>query len=178
MKTLAVLPQTSLYLFLAPLQITHVDSVPYFSLNNPAYFWSSDPRGRVRRTEMELLLGFLQPACMTSASYVTSLQHDAAAEYVKSQGYKSGVEYALAHQLPIFDAFRDDNAFEIIEAEGESLRHLSISLKIIIEEVEIESLALDEDWELLADAKVFCELESELAGELGVHTRTVGTRVS
>ncbi|KAF9063410.1 hypothetical protein BDP27DRAFT_237959 [Rhodocollybia butyracea] len=107
-----------IYLFIAPVREFSISSIPYFSFNDPPYFWSMDPLGSVpmnQETQTLLGLGPLE-MCVYGDEWDRS-QYLAVSEYIRYCGFNpSELEYAKAQGYPIFEV-PDDKEFEIVDLE-------------------------------------------------------------
>jgi hypothetical protein len=116
----------NIYLFIAPVDVTEIKSIPYFSFNVQPYFWSFDEDGAqpISHTTQDLLgLPSFQPFVHEGKQW-TTVDHMAVSRYLKLKGFSSGLEYSLKHGYPLFEASRstiENDEFEIIEtvSDGE-----------------------------------------------------------
>ncbi|KAF9058312.1 hypothetical protein BDP27DRAFT_1433058 [Rhodocollybia butyracea] len=112
----------NIYLFIAPVNVTEIESIPYFSFNNvQPYFWSLDENGAqpISRTTQDLLGLPSFQASITGVKWWPTIEHVAVSQYLKLKGFSSGVKYSRKHGYPLFKSPENtvaDDGFEIIEA--------------------------------------------------------------
>jgi hypothetical protein len=114
-----------MYLFIAPVVITQIDSTPYFSFNPQPYFWSFDENGAqpMSRTTQELLGLPSFEATVTGGRQWSTTEHKAVSQYLKLKGFSSGLRYARKQGYPLFEAAKsmvESDEFEIIETVSDS----------------------------------------------------------
>ena len=111
-----------------------IESVPHFSLHNPSYFWAMDPAGYVKmKEETYILLGLP----MLEENVMLGLLHNpipkAVSDFLKLKGFDPlTLDYAHAHNLPIFNVMPNLNSCGVFEdMDEESNCALRIPLYLI-----------------------------------------------
>ncbi|KAE9405787.1 hypothetical protein BT96DRAFT_305119 [Gymnopus androsaceus JB14] len=113
------------YLFIAPVKIMEIRSIPYFSFHNEPYFWSFDLNGIQKispTTQMLLGLPSLEP--MVHGLHWSASEHKAVLQYLQNKGFSSGLKYSRKQGYPLFKAPKsnvqvESEEFEIIDAESD-----------------------------------------------------------
>ncbi|KAF9073422.1 hypothetical protein BDP27DRAFT_1445053 [Rhodocollybia butyracea] len=126
------------YLFIAPVEVTEIESIPYFSFNVQPYFWSFDENGAqpISRTTQDLLGLPSFEARVAGGKSWSTIEHMAVSQYLKSKGFSSGMKYSCKHGYPLFQGPENtvtNDEFEIIEAVKDT----------------------EDDWELIPEDKVY-----------------------
>ncbi|KAF9070288.1 hypothetical protein BDP27DRAFT_1362752 [Rhodocollybia butyracea] len=126
-----------MYLFIAPVNVTEIESVPYFSFDVQPYFWSLDENGaRPMSPTTQGLLGLPSfRASVSGGKWWSTVEQKAVSQYLKLKGI-SGVKYSHKRGYPLFKAPNNtvaNDGFEIIEAVPD---------------------AIGDDWELIPENEV------------------------
>lgn len=110
----------NVYLFIAPIKTTKVESNVQFSFNDLPYFWSLDSTGALPMTKQtQKLLGLPSyRAVVENGMQWNAAELSAVSYYIKSKGFNpKSLDYAQAQHYPIFEAL-DDNDFEVIDCSS------------------------------------------------------------
>ncbi|KAE9404306.1 hypothetical protein BT96DRAFT_917053 [Gymnopus androsaceus JB14] len=132
------------FLFIAPVKITEIESIPYFSFHNEPYFWSFDLNGIQKishTTQMLLGLPSFVPGVFGGMHWSTS-EHTAVSQYLRSKGFSSGLKYSCKQGYPLFKVPKsnvqvESEEFEIIEAVSDVTDNADV--------------LVEEDWAFISD---------------------------